>query len=103
MTHKVILTPGARQDLVQIYEYIAEKVDPLRAIGYVERIEFFCQSLTQFPERGMRRDDLRLGLRTTGFERRITIAFHIANKEVRIDRILYGGRNLEGMFEDDDS
>jgi len=30
----------------------------------------------------------------TGFERRVTIAFHITPEKVVIDRILYGGRDL---------
>ena len=36
----------------------------------------------------------------TGFERRVTIAFHIGDDHVVIDRILYGGRDLEGSFDD---
>src|SRR4030088_3019101 len=47
-----------------------------------------------FPERGTRRDDLRPGLRVTGFERRVTIAFHVTAEAVIIDRILYGGHDF---------
>src|SRR5436190_768425 len=47
-----------------------------------------------FPERGARRDDLRPGLRVVGVARRVTIAFHISDNVVTIDRVLYGGRDL---------
>jgi toxin ParE1/3/4 len=45
--------------------------------------------------RGTRRDDIRPGLRVVGFERRVTIAFHVDDTTVTIDRILYGGREIE--------
>lgn len=47
-----------------------------------------------FPERGTRREDLRSGLRIIGFERRVTIAFHVAADRITVDRVLYGGRDL---------
>jgi toxin ParE1/3/4 len=40
---------------------------------------------------------LRPGLRIIGFERRVTIAFHIAPETVVIDRIFYAGRDIEGL------
>jgi toxin ParE1/3/4 len=51
-----------------------------------------------FPNRGTRRDDLRPSLRVIGFERRVTIAFHVSASAVTIDRIFYGGRDWEGHF-----
>jgi plasmid stabilization system protein ParE len=54
-----------------------------------------------FPQRGARRDDLRPGLRSTGFRRRVTIAFHLNAGTVVIDRVFYGGRDVEGFFAQD--
>ena len=48
-------------------------------------------------------DDLRPGLRTTAFRRRVTIAFHITEMTVTIDRVLYGGRDLKPMFDDENA
>jgi toxin ParE1/3/4 len=42
---------------------------------------------------GTARDDVRPGLRISGFERRVTIAFSVAGIEVVILRLLYGGQN----------
>jgi len=65
------------------------------ALAYTDRIRRHCLDFKPFPERGTRRDELRAGLRTVGFERRVTIAFTIRNRRVVILRILYAGRSLD--------
>lgn len=95
---EVIFSPEAEQDLLQIYDFIADAANAERAYSYVERIRTYCMEFNLFPERGTRRNDLRPGLRTVGFERRVTIAFHIAPEIVSIDRILYAGRDIEGAL-----
>lgn len=59
-------------------------------------------ALETSPARGTRRDDIRPGLRTIGFERRATIAFRIVDREVVIIRIFYGGRDFESILRDSD-
>ena len=92
MAHEVVFTPQARDDLIGLYRYIASRSGRERARGYIDRIEDYCRGFADFPERGTRRDDLWPGLRIVGFERPITIAFHIAAHRVVIGRVLYGGR-----------
>ena len=94
MAHSVRFAPEAKRDLTELYEFIARHSGPARAFGYIERIERYCLGFETAPERGTKRDYLRPGLRTIGFERRILIAFHIDERTVTIDRILYGGRDL---------
>ena len=103
MAHEVIFAPEALADLTSIYDRIAGEASPERALAYVERLQRYCLAFATFPERGMRRDDLRPGLRTIGYRRRVTIAFHITLERVVIDRVLYGGRDVEGLLADDDS
>ena len=91
---EVIFSPEALADLEALYDYIATDSGPIRAIGYIERIEVFCRGFELAGQRGHRRDDIRPGLRVVGFERRVTIAFHVEAKTVTIDRILYGGRDI---------
>ena len=100
MTLDVIFAPEAEDDLLQIYDFIAERANPERAYDYAERIRSYCLAFDVFPERGVRRDELRPGLRIVGFERRVTIAFHMTPAFVVIDRILYGGRDVEGLLAD---
>ena len=71
-----------------------------RADGYVGRIVDFCNGLSTFPLRGTQRDDLLSGLRVTGFERRVTIAFIVTAEAVLIEGIFYGGRDFEAELRD---
>ena len=71
-----------------------------RAAGYVGRIVDFCNGISTFPLRGTQRNDLLSGLRVTGFERRVTIAFIVTAEAVLIEGIFYGGRDFEAEFRD---
>jgi toxin ParE1/3/4 len=96
MAHRVVFRPAAQADLFALYTYIAERSGRARAAAYLDRIETTCMRLAVFPERGTRRDDLGQGIRTLGFERRVTIVFRLVADEVEIVTIAYGGRDFEG-------
>jgi toxin ParE1/3/4 len=76
-----------------------------RADNYVEGIVSACLSLSAFPERGTKRDDIRPNLRTKGFARRVTIAFSVnaATEIVVIHDVFYGGQDFEELLRDTDS
>ncbi len=95
---KVGFRPRAEADLFGIYRYIAEEAGHEVAGAYIERIEATCMSLETFSKRGTRRDDIRPGLRTMGFERRATIVFQVQEAAVVIVRIFYGGRDYERVL-----
>lgn len=99
MAREVLFAPEAEEDVLSLYNYIAARSGAARARDYAERIIAHCRGFAIFPERGTRRDDLRPGLRIAGFERRVTIAFHLTEEAVIIDRILYGDRDLSAAFE----
>lgn len=97
MPHKVVFRPEAEADLFGLYRYIAEASGAGRAEAYLARIEGACMALTTFPERGTPRSDLAPGIRTIGFEGRVTIAFRVLDQEVvEIVAIAYAGRDFEG-------
>jgi toxin ParE1/3/4 len=98
----VIFTAAARNDLSKLYIYIAENANTERAYEYTEAIRSYCLGLAAFPQRGTMRNDLRPGLRIIGFRRRVTIAFHVSAERVVIDRILYGGRNVDALLTEED-
>lgn len=87
MALRIVFAPEAQADLIELYDYIAARGGPERALAYVERIETACRGLMMFPERGAPRDDIRAGLRVLGVARRVTIAFHLGGETVTIDRI----------------
>lgn len=92
---KVVFSRRAEQRLTELYDYIADNGSPTIAIGYIRRIRQACLALAEFPQRGRRRDDIIAGLRTIGFERRVTIAFRVQRGRVEIVTIAYGGRDFE--------
>ena len=93
----VIFSPEARDDVVALYDWIAAAAHPQTVLGYIERIEAYCQGLRIGSERGTRRDDIRPGLRIVTFERRVTIAFTVDATHVVILRLFYAGRNWEDL------
>jgi len=91
----IVFSPEARDDLLDLYDWIANEASPETAMSYIGRIERFISGLETAAERGTRRGDIRPGLRTIGFERRLTIAF-VVGEQVTILRLFYAGRNWEG-------
>jgi toxin ParE1/3/4 len=92
---RVVFTPEVRNDLFEIYDWIATKTSPQIAISYIDRIEAYCSGFELASERGHRRDDISPSLRIVGFERRVTIAFALDDDRVTILRLFYGGQNWE--------
>lgn len=97
MAYRIRLLPEAEDDLAAIYAYIRDNGSPEIARGYVQRIQAFLRGFDTFPERGIRRDDIRPGMRIVGFERRVTVAFVVEGDEVVFSNILYGGRQIPDM------
>ncbi|HEY0300776.1 MAG TPA: type II toxin-antitoxin system RelE/ParE family toxin [Rhizomicrobium sp.] len=100
--YSVTFRPAAEGDLIDLYDYIAAEAGAAVAGAYIGRIEAACLSLEAFPLRGTKRDDIRPGLRTMGFERRATIVFHVVRYEVVIIRVFYGGRDYEKLLRQPD-
>jgi toxin ParE1/3/4 len=97
---EVHFRPEAEADLIGLYEYIAEVAGTRIAGRYIDRIEAACMALADFPKRGTRRDDIRPGLRTIGFERRAPIVYRVLPARVEIVAIAYGGRNFEADLDE---
>jgi toxin ParE1/3/4 len=98
MPYRVIYSERAKSDLIDIERHIADDGSPANAKAFVEAIVAKCDGIATAPHQGTRRDDLLSGLRTTGFRRRVTIAFRVGADTIRIARIYYGGRSLEKSF-----
>ena len=90
-----MFTPLAERQIGELHAFITARAGEQRADAYVSRIIDFCNGLTTFPLRGTKRDDLLPGLRVTGFERRVSIAFMVTPEEVLIEGIFYGGQDLD--------
>ena len=95
----VVFAPEAVNDLVRLYDWIAEAAGPATAIGYIDRLEAYCLGFDLASKRGTARDDIRQGLRIVGFERRITIAFAVEERVVTVLRLFHGGQDWEAALE----
>ena len=89
----VTYAPEAQRDLMALYDQIADAASPNVAFRYVDRVEHWLDGFALASERGARRDDIRPGLRITGFERRLTVAFTVLEDTVVIQRVFYGGQD----------
>jgi toxin ParE1/3/4 len=95
---KVVLSPDAQADLASLYDWIADQASPEVAMAYIERLESYVMGFDVASERGTRHDHIRQGLRTTGFERRLTIAFEVAPDQVTILGFFPGGRDWTAIL-----
>ncbi|MGK0742017.1 type II toxin-antitoxin system RelE/ParE family toxin [Leucobacter sp. Z1108] len=99
MTRTVVYSPRARQQLTDLYLWITGQSGfPDRAEGYVSAIFDYCDELADFSFRGSARDDLRPGLRTIGFRRRVVIAFAVQESTVEVLGVYYGGQDYESLL-----
>lgn len=90
---RVIISPEAKQDLLDIYQWIANRASARTALAYIDRLEKHCLDFDLAAERGSPRDDVRPGLRVVGFERSLTTAFTVDEASVTILRLFRRGRN----------
>lgn len=100
MSYSVVFSPEAQEQLTQLYRYIAQAASPDIAARYTEAIVDYCESLSTFPLRGTRREDVRPGLRITNYKKRVVIAFGVGSEVVTIIGVFYGGQDYEKRFVD---
>lgn len=100
MSRALVFSPEAVEQLAGLYAYIAAASTPATAARYIEAIISYCESLQDFPYRGMMRDDVRAGLRITHYRKRAVIAFDVDAARVSVIGNFYGGQNHEAILRD---
>lgn len=98
MAFAVLFAPEAEAQLIALFRYIAREANPDIADNYVAAIIAHCEKLSDFPERGTPREDIRPGLRTLSFRRRVTIAYAFDGASVTILGIYYGGQDFAALI-----
>jgi toxin ParE1/3/4 len=97
----LVFAPQAERALLDLQLYITEQSSVDRASHYVDRILEHCELLTDFPDLGKVRDDIAPGVRVTGFERRITLAYSLTAREVRILGVYASAMDWERLMRDE--
>lgn len=100
MRYRVVFSPEAQEQLVELYRYIAEAALPAVAARYTDAIVSYCECLCMFPLRGTKRDDVRPGLRITHYRKRTVIAFDVDTERVAIIGVFYGGQDYESILQE---
>ena len=95
---RVSWRPAARDDLLDLYLYIAERGAPEAALRYAGEIEAFADAIGHFPRSGRARDDIRPGLRMKPF-RSVLVAYEIREDAVHVLRILHAARDYARLLE----
>ena len=98
---EVVYSPEAEAQLVALFEYIAAHTSPKVAQDYTDAIVERCEHLGDMPLAGVARDDIRRGLRTTFFRKRVVIAYAVAAKTITVLSIFYGGQDYETLLRED--
>ena len=97
---RYILAPSAKLDLKEINRYITQ-FNPAAARRLKNRIQQQCKQLADYPNMGINRDELELGLRSFPVED-FLIFYRPGNKGVEIVRVVSGYRDLAALFSSQD-
>ncbi|MCA1749635.1 MAG: type II toxin-antitoxin system RelE/ParE family toxin [Sphingomonadales bacterium] len=87
MTHDVILSDDAEDDLFAIPSFIAEHADRDVADGFVGRLRDACLTLADFPKRGTPHPQFGAEVRSIPLQRRTTIFYRVEAETVTIIHI----------------
>lgn len=101
---RIIRRERALQDLLEQWSYIATDRGVERADLFIRRVEQRLQTLAEHPHAGTARENIRPRLRSIPVRRyRYIIFFYPLDDGIIISRVLYGGRDIEAIYEDEGS
>ena len=96
----IILSPEADQDLLEIWDRLSQAISAAIADKQLREIERLCLAISDWPEYGRARDDVRQGLRSVPVGR--YVVFYRPTKDaVEVVRVLDGRRDVEAIFSDE--
>jgi toxin ParE1/3/4 len=93
------IAPQARQDLTDIWQFIAQD-NPPAADQVTDAIKAHFRQIAERSESGRPRDELSPGLRSLTIRRyrRYIVFYRLSADAVDIVRVLHGARNLKRLF-----
>lgn len=97
--YRLVFRPEALHQLQSLYDYIADAGSPETAARYTESVVAYCETLTEFPNRGIPRNDIHPGLRIIGYRKKTVIAFTIIDESIIVIGVLHGGSDYESTLE----
>lgn len=92
----LVFSPQAARDIEEIGDSIASD-NPLRAVSFIASMRERCARIETMPRAAPLRPELGEGIRLVVFGNYL-IFYAISEKDIRIERILHGARNLPELF-----
>lgn len=92
----VIRYPRAQDDIVEIWDYIADDSEA-QADAFVDRLDAKFQLLAQQPELGRVREELAPGLRSFPVGRYVIFYMPVSDG-IAVVRVLHSARDLDAQF-----
>ncbi len=89
---RLIFSPGARQDLSDIFDYIARD-KPIAAANWVNKIEQKCELIAATPRFGEKRPEYGDDIRSSTIGRYV-IFFRPFNEGAEVVRVIAGDRDI---------
>jgi len=93
MMKPVILSEAAETDLENIFDYTLKEFGLEQAFAYVSNFDSSFENISQNPEIGRERPEIREHLRSLAKDKHI-IFYRVLDEHIRIVRILHGSRDL---------
>jgi len=93
---KLIISPQAREDLFDIWFYIAED-STTNADRFIDKLTQKYRWLAEFPEAGMLRNELDANLQSFPMDRYV-LYYKVMNETLELVRVLHSSRNIDLVF-----
>lgn len=92
---RLIISPTAKQDLSDIFDYIARD-KPIAAANWVEKIEEKCKLIATVPDFGELRSEYGIDVRSSVVGR--YVIFYRAIKDgIEVARVISGDRDIRSL------
>jgi toxin ParE1/3/4 len=98
MSHQFFLVEPAQNDLADIWDWYRREINPNFAQQVIDEIYDEIRLLTEFPERGAKRDELQPGLRRIQV-RQYLISYRLRQDMIVVQRVLHAKSDLQTEFE----
>ena len=96
----IILSPEADRDLLEIWERLSQAISAAIADKQLREIERLCLAISDWPEYGRSREDVRKGLRSVPVGRYV-VFYRPTNDAVELVRVLDERRDVDAIFADE--
>lgn len=97
---RILRRPRAVLDLLELWNYVAERADSERADAVLSRLYDTLNTLADNPLMGRQRDELLPGLRSHPTSRYLVFYFPVPDG-IDLVRVLYGGRDIAAALIDE--